>query len=103
MGVGYLCIVSRLVIIQHHIGYCINLDFLAIFFDMDCDDDPTLVGRREALKVAYSRLQPCHPTLPPTLKDFQVFCVNIAGQVACEKCRQTLPPVLLTLKITRTC
>ena len=73
MGVGYLGIVSRLVIIQHHIGYCINLDFLAIFFDMDCDDDPTLVGRREALKVAYSRLQPCHPTLPPALKDFQVL------------------------------
>ena len=36
-------------------------------------DDPALIEKREALKQAYLQLQPYHPTLPSTLKDFQVF------------------------------
>ena len=36
-------------------------------------DDPALIEKREALKQAYLQLQPYHPTLPSTLKDFHVF------------------------------
>jgi hypothetical protein len=64
-------------------------------------DDPALIERRDALKQAYSHLQPYHPSLPPTLKDFQVFLGKIAGQVTvCDKFRQTSLPLLSTVKTT---
>lgn len=66
-------------------------------------DDPALIERRDALKQAYSHLQPYHPSLPPTLKDFQVFLGKIAGQVTvCDKFRQTSLPLLSTVKTTPT-
>ena len=37
-------------------------------------DDLVLIEKRDALKQAYSQLQSYHPSLPSTLKDFQVFC-----------------------------
>ena len=37
-------------------------------------DDLVLIEKRDALKQAYSQLQSYHPSLPSTLKEFQVFC-----------------------------
>ena len=55
-----------------------KLDFRHQLRHRDMDwDDPVVIEKREALKQAYLQLQPHHPSLPPTLKDFQVFCGKI--------------------------